>query len=403
MSDYSIASTIPSLPAELSNTVAVVGVGETDYGADYRASRAHPPDYVPPTAESLGAQAFARALADSGLEPGDIDGLCTSFLYGGPAPADFAAAVGITPSYAVPANGMMPFLSGVEAIASGRCETIALVHAIPSRAQARQYGGQTYGGDGRDSYYYYHPWGWSSQAAHWATMFTNYRETYGATEADLASVAITHRDNAALNDNAIMRSPLTVDAYLSSRYIVRPMHLFDMCLVNDGAVCLILRKTERSSGLAHVPIMVSGWGNAHASQDKLRVMIEERLRPQLQQAGADALSIAKLTVADIDHLEAYDAATIHVINQLEGYGFVAPGEGIEFVKAGHTAIKGSLPTNTSGGMLSEAYLQGWNLIVESVRQLRHEAGERQSGDIETAMFSFATTDSAHPIVFRRGD
>jgi acetyl-CoA acetyltransferase len=403
MSDQSVADSIPSLPAELSNTVAVVGIGDTDYGADYRAARAREPGYVPPNAESLGVQAFERALADSGLKASDIDGLVVSFLYGGPGPDEFAATVGISPSYAVPARGMMPFLSGVEAIASGRCETIALVHAIPSRAQGRQYGGQTYGGGGRDSYYYYHPWGWSSQAAHWATMFTNYRATYGVSESDLASVAITHRNHAALNENAIMRGALTVDDYLKSRYIVRPMHLFDMCLVNDGAVCLILRKADLASGLAHVPVLVSGWGNAHATQDKIRVMVEQRLRPQLQSAGGDALSMAKLTVSDIDHFEAYDAATIHVINQLEGYGFVAPGEGIDFVKAGHTAINGSLPMNTSGGMLSESYLQGWNLIAELVRQLRHEAGERQSGPIETAMFSFATTDSAHPIVFRRGE
>jgi acetyl-CoA acetyltransferase len=402
MADYSIATTIPSLPAEFSDTVSVVGVGETDYRTDYRASRSGSSSYEAPTASSLGVRAFTRALADSGLTAGDIDGLCVSFLYGGPSPQDFAAAVGITPSYAVEAEGMMPLLAAVGAVASGECDTIALVHAIPSRSQARQYGGKTYVGDGRDSYYYYHPWGWSSQAAHWATMFTNYQQSYGVTESDLASVAVGLRQNAALNPNAIMQQALTVEDYVNSRYIVRPMHLFDMCLVNDGAVCIILRKTSLATDLAQVPILVSGWGNAHATKDKMRVMVKERLRPQLQQSGADALAVAKITLADIDHLEAYDASTIHVVNQLEGYGFVAPGAGLDFVKEGHTAIDGALPTNTSGGMLSEAYLQGWNLIAELVRQLRHTAGARQGRDVHTGLFSFATTDSAHPIIFKRG-
>ncbi len=111
--------------------------------------------------------------------------------------------------------------------------------------------------------------------------------------------------------------------------------------------------------------------------------------------------MAGLTVTDVDHFEGYDASTIHLVNQLEGYGFAEPGHGLEFWKAGHTTLGGTIPTNTGGGMLSESYLQGWNLIAEVVRQLRHEAGERQIEDAEVSLFSFATTDSAHPIVFTR--
>ena len=106
--------------------------------------------------------------------------------------------------------------------------------------------------------------------------------------------------------------------------------------------------------------------------------------------------------ADVDHFEGYDASTIHLVNQLEGYGFVEAGQGLHFWKEGHTAIGGTVPTNTGGGMLSEAYLQGWNLVAEVVRQLRHQAGPRQVDGAEVSLFSFATTDSAHPIVFTRG-
>ncbi len=146
----------------------------------------------------------------------------------------------------MPGGGMMPFQNALEALAAGACRTMAIVHSLPSRAIGRNYGGQTYSGSGRDSYYYYHPWGWSSQAAHWALMFTYYAATYGATEADLGEVAVTVRSHAGRNENAIMRTPMTIDDYLASRYIVRPMRLFDLCLVNDGAVCVILTDRDRA-------------------------------------------------------------------------------------------------------------------------------------------------------------
>ena len=168
------------------------------------------------------------------------------------------------------------------------------------------------------------------------------------------------------------------------------------------APCASSSPGPTSPGLPHPPVVVSGWGNAQVQHSKLHYMVEERLHPQLAAAGAEALGIAGITPADVDHFEGYDASTIHLINQLEGYGFVEPGEGLDYWKEGHTAIGGTIPTNTGGGMLSEAYLQGWNLLAEVIRQLRHEAGDRQVDGAEVSLFSFATTESAHPVVFTRG-
>src|SRR3954464_8172980 len=105
-------------------------------------------------------------------------------------------------------------------------------------------------------------------------------------------------------------------------------------------------------------------------------MVRERLRPQLQEAGAQALSMAGLKLSDVQHFEGYDASTIHLVNQLEGYGFAEPGAGLEFFKQGHAAVGGKIPTNVNGGLLSGSYMHGWGQIVEVVRQLRHEAGPR---------------------------
>ncbi len=389
---------------ELSRKVAIVGLGETDYAADYKAARSKEPTYVPPDPQALGARAFERALADSGLEREQIDGLSVSFTYGGPDPETMAEVLGIRPRYATRAQGLMAGVIplAVEAMVSGECDTMALVYSVASRAIGRRYGGETYQGVGPSSYFYHAPWGWSSQAAHWAFMFQYYQATYGATEADLGSVAVLLRENAMLNENAVMRMPLTIQDYLESRYIVRPLHLFDMCLVNDGGVCLILRKADALSDLPRTPVFVAGWGDSEVHDSKMQYMVKERLRPQMQEAGAPALAMAGMDLSDIHHFQGYDASSIHLINQVEGYGFVKPGEGLDFCREGHAAIGGKLPINTSGGMLSESYMHGWNHVVEATRQLRHEAGARQVEGVQTSMFSLATTESAHPLILARG-
>jgi len=289
-------------------------------------------------------------------------------------------------------------------IIAGKCDTVAMVYAVASRAIGRKYGGETYQAEERTpaSYYYYHPWGWSSQAAHWAFVWRHYQAKYGAGEEDLGAVAVQLRKNAMLNPNAVMQAPLSIQEYLASRYIVRPLHLFDMCLVNDGGVCLIVRRAELARELPHAPVLVAGWGESKIKDDKMHYLVREALRPQLQDAAAQALSMADMRLSDIQHLEGYDASTIHLISQLEGCGFVEPGAGLDFCKQGKMAVGGKLPVNAGGGMLSGSYMHGWSHVAEVTRQLRHEAGARQIKDVEVSMFSLAQTDQAHPIIFVRG-
>jgi len=379
---------------------AVVGIGVTDFGGDYAAARA---DRTRPPADvtTVAKLAFDRALGDAGLRPEDVDGLCARLLHRGPGAAELARTLGVKPRFLLETGGLHPIPTAVQALAAGECDTLALCYAAVSRSSGRQFGGQTYGGDGRDSYYYYHPWGWSSQAAHWALMFQHYMAAYGATEEDLGSVAIAVRRYATLNDNATMRNPLSLDDYLGARYIVRPLRLLDLCLVNDGGVCLILRRADAAKDGPHAPVLVQGWGYAEVTHSKMHYMVEERLRPQLNSAVSEALTMAHMDLSDVGHFQGYDASSVHLVNQLEGYGFVKPGEGLDFCRDGGIGVGGSLPTNTNGGMLSEAYMHGWNQLVECVRQLRHEAGDVQVPGVHASMFSFATTDSAQPVIFGR--
>ena len=101
--------------------------------------------------------------------------------------------------------------------------------------------------------------------------FQCYANKYGYTEKDLAAVAVQTRKHAMLNENAVMRTPLTVEDYLASRYIVRPLHIFDLCLVNDGGVCLILRKTEQAKDMPRAPVKIAGWGATKGTKTSGRI------------------------------------------------------------------------------------------------------------------------------------
>jgi acetyl-CoA acetyltransferase len=403
----SATETIPASAPELRGRAAIVGVGESDFHLDYKAARAKAPGYEPPTPEKLAQLAFERALADSGLKREDIDGLSVSFLYGGADPPELARLLGLKPHHLIDNVGIMagplPFVCAD--IAAGKCDTVAMVYAVASRAINRQYGGATYEATANtpQSYYYYHPWGWSSQAAHWALMARAYLSDYGAAENALADVALQVRRHASANPNAVMQTPLTLEDYVRARYVVRPLRLLDLCLVNDAAVCLIVRRTDRTAGLPHAPAVVAGWGRAKSRQDKLDQLVRRRLRTPLREAGAQALDMAGVVRANIRHFEGYDVSTIHLAVQLEGYGFVRPGEALDAFKAGQFGVAGALPVNLGGGMLSGAYTHGWSQVVEIVRQLRGGCGPRQARGLEFSMFSLAQTDQADTLILGRGD
>ena len=398
---------MPPSTRELSRKAAIVGIGETDYGADYQAQRAKAEGYEGPTVESLATRAFERALADSGLDRSDIDGLTCSFTYGGPEPRELASMLGLSPRLCRSNGTIMagPLPVACEAIARGEADCIAMVYAVATRSIGRVFGGTGPGTlyIGPKTYYYFHPWGWSGQAAHWAMICSHYQAKYGVREEELGAVAQQVRLHASRNPNAVMQKPFTIEEYMASRYIVRPLHLLDICLVNDGAVCLIVRRADLARGMAHVPVDVAGWGEAKLTSNKFDVLIRQQLRPQIEEAGRQAFSMAGVNQDNIGHFEGYDAASFHLINQIEGYGFVRQGDGVGFCLAGEMDLGGRLPTNTEGGNLSCSYMHGWSQVAETVRQLRGEAGERQVAGLEFAMTSLAQTNSAHPMILARGE
>lgn len=359
----------------LRNKIAVVGVGNTAYGSFPGRS-----DY------ELAAEAFKAAVADCGIDKNRIDGLlcCRVPFY-----ARMGEILGLDPRWTLqmPAHGRMSGMAVVEAmmaLGTGAAEYAALIYSNVGRSRRVNYGGEEIAG-------FWDPWGFTSPGAAHALMFRMHMERYGTTTCQLGEVPVAFRKHAMLNPDAVMKTPVTLDDHAAARTIVDPLRLLDYCLINDGAVCLILTTAERARDLRQPPVLIAGVG----ARDAFRRSAIPNFDPdcwfsELRDAGAQSYAMAGLSPADVDALMCYDNFSPTVLFSLEGLGFCDRGEAGSFVEGGRLALGGALPTNTDGGHLSNSYMQGWALNVEAVRQIRGQCGERQVADCAVVQYVAAT-------------
>lgn len=200
-----------------------------------------------------------------------------------------------------------------------------------------------------------------------------YLHEYGATRDHLFNVALACRNRANQNPAAIMYDrPLTREMYMSSRWISEPLCLFDNCLETDGALACVLVSRERARDCPNTPVYVHSAAQGLPAQHHGMVNYwnDDPLTGPAWTAARHLWKHADFTPQDVDVAQIYDAFTSLVPLSLEGYGFCGRGEGGSFTEGGALEIGGRLPINTSGGGLSEAYVHGFNLIDEGVRQLR---------------------------------
>ncbi|MDD7939691.1 thiolase family protein [Actinomycetospora lutea] len=367
----------------MDTSVAVVGLGSTAYGALGR------------RADDLAGEALRAALADARLVPGEVDGLLTHRVDSYEA---LAAEHGLDPAWtaALPPEGRMtgPALQlAATALRAGQCHTVALVYGNDSRTRGATYGsggsGSTAAGEGYGTTpALLAPYGMTSPGAFSALMLARHRYRYGTTERQLGAVATTWRAHARLNPAAMRRDVLTVDDYLGARFVVEPLRLFDYCQINDGGVAVVLTTLDRARDRPHVPVQVLG------AAQRARLTGSD-LPPDDFWAGAlgeVGRAVARASGRDrdaVDALMVYDNFSPNVLFTLEGLGWCAPGEAGGWVEDGHAALGGTLPCNTSGGQLSEGYLQGWALVAEAVRQLRGDGGARQVPGARTIQYACA--------------
>jgi len=377
---------------------AIVGIGTSRFGRG-----------LPESQLKLAAIAFKNALADAGLERADIDGL--SIHLGWPLGPDYdrvAEAFGLDIRYVNQSWLHGRFITNALqhaalAVSAGLANVVACVTAVsftrergflggPGDVEGNREEGGTHGEAP--------PYGLTAPAGGAAIALQRYMHVYGATSAQLAAVPIALRRHAGKNPAAIMREPLTLDAHQASRMVVDPLRLDDCCLISDGAAVVLLARGERARDLRQKPVRIAGMQGTRAGREEF-IFAPRGLGINQQsgtQAGArpvdmEVFAQAGVTHAGVHGFYTYDAFSPLVLFALERFGYAGPGEAAAFVQDGRIELGGALPVNTSGGLLSEAHVAGWNSICEMVRQLRGTAGATQIPNAEVLHWGTAWGDA----------
>lgn len=382
----------------LRDKYCIVGVGQTAYSK--RSGT---------TVLNLATEACRNAAADAGLGLDGIDGL-VSFHFNDSTPAiAVATALGLPRAhYAVDVSGggnaaNLIVLTAAAAIEAGLARNVLCYRAMNGRSGFRLGGGRELSAHGITQYTA--PFGWITYPQAMAMWCRRHMIRYGTTAEQLGAVAVTCRANAALNEHAMQREPITLEDYLDSRFIVEPFRLLDICLESDGACAVLVTSAERAKDLAQRPVHILGGaygGGPDQGEDLFDALRwPDHAHNYSKYIANDLWHSAGVGPADVDVAEIYDCFTYSVLMQLEGFGFCREGEGGGFVQDGRVARDGALPLNTHGGLLSEAYIHGLNHVVEAVRQLRGTAGARQVPDAEIALTTAGAMTCGSAMVLRR--
>ena len=326
-------------------------------------------------------QAASRALGDAGLGKGDVDGFASSGT-GLLAPVELAEYLGLRPTW-VDGTGVggstWEFMveHATAAIAEGHAEVVVLAYGSTARADLKRRDRRANLSFGsRGPVQFDAPYG-HALIAKYAMAARRHMHEFGTTIDQLAEIAVSTRHNASLNPDAYYREPITVDDVNAAPLVADPLTTLHCCIRSDGGGAVVLTSEDRARDLAPRPVRVLGTGEAvsHTTMSEWDDFTES---PAVR-SGKLAFERAGVTPEDIDVCEIYDAFTPMVLLSFEALGFCKKGEGGPFVEGGTMRVDGALPTNTDGGGLSACHpgMRGIFLLVEAVRQLRGEAGERQ--------------------------
>jgi acetyl-CoA acetyltransferase len=350
--------------------VAIVGAAECDLGVTGRSIL------------GLQTQAVTRALADAGLTLREVDGIATTGVSRFSA-TSLADHLGLQPrwtdsTYAGGSAFEMFVARAAQAIEARQAETVVISFASNQRsARSRSLGG------GIENHtpeaQFETPYAPLFPLSYYAMAAQKYLHCYGGTREQLAEVAVAAREWALLNPAAFRygAGPLTVSDVLGSPVVSSPLTVADSCLVTDGGGAVVLTSADRARDLPHTPVHVLGYAE-RTTNSSMTAQADLTITGAVG-SGVEAFGRAGLTPADMDVVQLYDSFTITTVLTLEALGFCGRGEALDFIAGGRIRPGGALPLNTSGGGLSYCHPGqfGVLLLVEAVRQLRGEAGDRQ--------------------------
>ena len=404
----------------LRDKYAIIGVGETPYSRNSGRTTRH-----------MGVEALRNAMADAGIRADQLDGMMSYQVMDSTPSSTIAADLGIRLNFhcdIIGGGGSIEALIGMAmgVIEAGMCETVAIFRSM-NGATGRRMGGSGAGGGGRGGAgSLFGPiYGQVSPAEMFAPSFMRHMYEYGTTPEQVAHVKVFHSWGASNNPRAYYSQRVTVEDVLASRVICYPLHLLDCCVETDNANCLIVTSAERAYDFRQTPARILG---VLGRMSKPRADMHLQHGPITRVAGhygqERLWNNAGLGPEEVDVTGSYDAFAFTTLLQLEAYGFCKAGEGGTYVSDGTIALGGRRPNNTAGGHLCEGYTHGINMVIENVRQLRHEVddycplgpdghrqhtydysegGCRQVRDAEiSANLGWTTVNVGSALVMRRG-
>jgi acetyl-CoA acetyltransferase len=350
---------------------AIVGVGETTYTRGSGRS-----------VRALASWAVKNAIEDAGLKPSDIDGMMS---YSG---NDSTFTPFVAGDLGIRLNFYMDVFGGgsstealvglaIGAIEAGMCQAVVIFRSMNGFSQVRIGGtGARAAAPVSGDMLHNRAYGWQSAGQMFSHTFLRHMYDYGTKPEQVAAVKAAHSNHASNNPKAYYKQRFTVQDVLNSRMICTPLHLLDCCVETDNATAIVVTSAERAKDCKHHPVLIRG---VVGRCNKPRMDMHYQAGPISTVAGHYAKDIlwrnAGVGPEEIDLTGSYDAFTFTTMLQLEDYGFCKKGEGGPYVSSGIINLGGKRPNNTSGGHLCEGYTHGVAMVVENVRQLRHDADD----------------------------
>lgn len=362
--------------------VAITGIGQSEVGRPSTLS-----------AMRLTTDAALEAIKDAGLEKSDIDGVAcwpgdnnNGSAFSPVGPNALISTLGLHVNwfgggYEGP-GPLAGIINGAMAIAAGLCKHVLVFRTITEATQrltdktATALSNKTVGRDTSFFWQWYTPYNVQSAINLAALYAQRHRYEYGTSAEQLAQIALTCRANATLNPKAVFRSPMTMDDYLSSRFISTPLRLFDCDVHCDASTAIVLSRKDIAKDGPNPPITIEAVGSA---------LNQPWSWDQINLTGMAAIDAADmmwartdLRPADVGSAQLYDGFSIFTMIWLEALGLCGRGESGAFVEGGsRIALNGQLPINTNGGQLSGGRTHGLGYVHEACTQLWGRGGDRQ--------------------------
>ena len=334
---------------------------------------------------SLAAEACRNAASDAGLPLREVDGVASFMVLN-----DSVSCGALASAVALPRmRWSMEFQHGGQspchvvglasmAVATGQAESVLVFRALNGRSGVRVGSGQFAGGGAQ----YRYPIGYDAYMMYIAMWARRYLHETGQSEDDLGRVAVAQRIYAQLNERAILRKPLDMDAWRASPYIAAPFRVADCTSEVDGACAVLVTTLERARDLQQPPAVIASTAFGASARPGLDIgdllMADDYTHNFTATLREDLYGRAGLGPQDVQFAEIYDCFSSVVLMGLEGLGLCGRGEAGAFIGEGHTAIDGRLPVNTHGGLLAEGYLHGMNMVTEAALQIQGRGGQRQA-------------------------